>query len=143
LLRDGSVIRGRVKDYDGEIGLFVDPEFGEITIPLESLGSIQDPVQRNRSRGYPIQLGFSGAYYRPVGYPGSSFGSNLSISAFAEFNLQFLRGLYAGVDFSHLFLTHEADAGLSFGISALTAGPIFKLLLLRSSYMPFINKLVP
>ena len=143
LLKDGSVIRGMVKDYDAEIGLYVDLEFGEITIPLESLGSIQDPVQRNRSRGYPIQAGISAAYYQPVGSLGSSFGSNFSISAFAEFNLKIVRGLYAGVDFSHLFLTYKADADLSYGISALTAGPIYQLLLLRTSNLPFIKNLVP
>jgi small nuclear ribonucleoprotein (snRNP)-like protein len=142
-LKDGSVIRGKVKDYDGEIGLFVDLEFGEITIPPESLGSIQDPVQRSRSRGYPIQAGISAGYYQPVGSLGSSFGSNFSISAFAEFNLKIVRGLYAGVDFSHLFLTYKPDADLSYGISALTAGPIYRLLLLRTSNLPFIKDLVP
>src|SRR4030065_490921 len=100
-LLDGSVIRGKVKDYDSEIGLFVDLEFGEITIPLDSLGSLQDPVQRSRYRGFPFQAGILGGFHQSIGSLGASFDSNFSISAFAEFNLQWLRGLYAGVDFTH------------------------------------------
>ena len=142
-LLDGSVIRGKVKDYDSEIGLFVDLEFGEITIPLDSLGSIQDPVLRSRYRGLPFQAGILGGFYQPVGSLSASFESSFSITAFAEFNLRWLRGLYAGVDFSHFFMTYQPDADLSYGISVITAGPVYRLLLLRTSEVAFIKNLVP
>lgn len=143
LLKDGSVIRGKVKDFDLEIGLLVDIDFGAITIPLESLSAIEDPRQRTRFRGFPVQLGLMGGVSVPVGSLASTFGPGLSVELFAEFNLGLVKGLYAGIDISQIFVSYLPGGTLSYSITTATAGPVYRLLALRTSPIPVVRDLVP
>jgi hypothetical protein len=143
LLKDGSVIRGKVKDYDTDIGLLVDIDFGALTIPLESLSAIEDPQQRTRFEGFPVQLGLMGGFSAPVGPLGATFGPGFAAWLFAEFNLAFVRGLYVGVEVSQFFVSYLPGGTLSYSITTATAGPIYRLLALRSSPIPVVRDLVP
>jgi hypothetical protein len=143
LLKDGSVIRGKVKDYDPDIGLLVDIDFGALTIPLESLSAIEDPQQRTRFEGFPVQFGLMVGFSAPVGPLSTTFGPGFTARLFAEFNLGFLKGLYAGVDLSQFFVSYLPDETLSYSLTTATAGPVYRLLVLRTSPIPVVRDLVP
>ena len=144
-LKDGSIIRGRIKDYDQEVGLLVDIDFGSLTIPFESIRTIEDPNQRKRYKGSPLQAGFAAGYYWPAsaGSLAVPFGSSGSLSLFADFNLQFVRGLSAGIDLAQFFMNTASSPDLSYGVTTLTAGPIYRLLMFRTSSLAYVNLLVP
>jgi hypothetical protein len=143
LLKDGSVIRGKVKDFDADIGLLIDIDFGALTIPLESLSAIEDPQQRARFEGFPVQLGLMGGFSAPVGPLGATFGPGFTAELFAELNLGFMKGLYAGIDISQFFVSYLPGGTLSYSITTATAGPIYRLLALRTSLIPVVRDLVP
>lgn len=142
-LKDGSVIRGKVKDYDADIGLLIDIDFGALTIPLESLSAIEDPQQRTKFEGFPLQLGLMGGFSAPVGPLGASFGPGFTAELFAEFNLGLMKGLYAGIDVSQNFVSYLPGGTLSYSITTATAGPIYRLLALRASLIPVVRDMVP
>jgi hypothetical protein len=144
-LKDGSTIRGRIKDYDQEIGLLVDIDFGSLTIPFESVRTIEDPRQRKRFTGSLLQAGLAAGYFWPVngGPLEVAFASSGSISLFAEINLLFVRGLHAGVEVSQFFMNTPSSADLAYGISTLTASAVYKMFMFRTSSMAYVNRLVP
>jgi hypothetical protein len=143
ILMDGSVIRGNIKNYDEEVGLFVELGIGELTIPLGSLRAIEDPKQRTRYRGFPVQAGLTGGIFFPVGTVASSFSSGFVGSLFAEFSLPFLRGLFAGLDGSQYFISYLPRTDLTYSITTATFGPFYRVLELRSSTLPVLRDLVP
>ncbi len=143
ILNDGSVIRGKVKNFDPDIGLFVDLDFGELTIPSDSIRRIQDPAQRNLYYGFPIHVGLTGGYDLTVGPLGASFGPGFLASAFAEVNLPIVRGLFAGLDISQFFVPYLAGRNLSYSVTTATACPIYRYLGFWSSSLPVIKNLVP
>jgi hypothetical protein len=142
-LQNGSVFRGKINDYDPEIGLLMEVDFGSLTIPFENVKTIVDPRQRDRYIGPLGQVGLAAAYHWPVGSLASTFGSGWAASAFAEINLNLVRGLYAGIEATHFFVNYPSSPDVSYGITALVAGPMYRLLVLRTSSIDFINLLVP
>jgi small nuclear ribonucleoprotein (snRNP)-like protein len=143
ILMDGSIIRGKIKNYDEDIGLFVELGIGELTIPLESLRVIEDPTQRTRYRGFPVQVGLSGGYYLPVGTFASSFSSGFTASIMSELSLPFLRGLFAGLDVTQFFVTYLPRTDLTYSITTATFGPSYRLLFFRTSTIPVLKDMVP
>jgi hypothetical protein len=142
-LMDGSIIRGKIKNYDEEVGLFVELAIGELTVPLESLRAIEDPAQRARYRGFPAQVALLAGYFIPVGTIAPSFGSGFTASLSAELSLPILRGLYAGVDVSQFFMTYLPSNNLTYSVTTATFGPFYRLLLFRTSPVPVLRDLVP
>lgn len=142
-LKDGSVIRGKITDYDPDIGLLVDIEFGTLTVPYESLSSVEDPKQRSAYRGQPWMIEASGAWYWPLGSFSSSFSSNGWLSLATGVNLPWVRGLYAGVDTAYWFMGYLPSTQIDYYMVTAAAAVSYQLLLLRSSRIPVIKDLVP
>ena len=142
ILKDGSVIKGKIKDYDEEVGFLVDIEFGSLTVPRESLEVIEDPVQRNYYNGFPVHLGLVGGYYFTAGELGKSFDRNFNFSLFAEFKTNLIRGLFAGIDASYYFIDYTPSANFSYKIVTVVPYGMYRVLALRSS-TSFIRNLVP
>lgn len=142
-LKDGSVISGTVVDYDPDIGLLIGVEFGTLTIPFESLKTIQDPLQRERFRGLPVIVGLTTGYYFAAGPFADSFGGGLSISLYGELDTRIFRGLFAGIEANQFFMNYKPSTEVSYSATTVTFSPIYRLLLLRKSSLPFIKGLVP
>lgn len=143
ILMDGSIIRGKIKNYDEEVGLFVELGIGEVTVPLESLRALEDPAQRARYRGFPFQVGLLAGYFIPVGTIASSFGSGFAASLSAELSVPILRGLYAGLDVSQFFMTYLPSSDLTYSVTTAIFGPFYRLLLFRTSRVPVLRDMVP
>lgn len=143
VLKDGSLFRGRITDYDPDIGLLLDMEFGTLTIPVENLISIVEPQQRNHYKGYPVLTALTGEYYFPVGAFADRFGGGFSLSLYAELNTQLIRGLSAGLEATQFFMNYLPSTEISYFATTLTISPIYRLLFLRTTSIPFVKDLVP
>ncbi len=142
-LKDGSVIRGTVVDYDPEIGLLIDMEFGTLTIPFENLKTIQDPQQRSQFKGFPVIAAITTGYYFTVGSFADSFAGGLSISLQSVFDTHLVRGLSAGLEATQYFMNYLPSTEVSYSATSVTFSPVYRLLLLRSSSLPIVRDMVP
>jgi small nuclear ribonucleoprotein (snRNP)-like protein len=142
-LKDNSVMRGKVKDYDSDIGLFMEIEFGQITIPLENIKSIDDPEQRSKQLAHFAQIGAQGGFYFIIGDLNTVFSSNFTVDLFSEFNLGFLlQGLFAGACLSYHNLSAIDYTDYSYLMVNLQAYGMYRFLMLRSM-TGFLRNLVP
>ncbi|RPJ03268.1 MAG: hypothetical protein EHM28_15610 [Spirochaetaceae bacterium] len=142
-LKDQSVLRGKIKNYDEDIGFQLEINFGIITVPLENITSIQDPVQRSRYVANFIQIGVAGGYYFMMGDLASSFGNNVNFQVFGEFNLGFLlEGLFAGIDLSYYNVDCTQSGSYSYLLFGLTANVSYRFLQLRP-LQGFVRNMVP
>ena len=112
VLKDGSVIRGKIQDYDEEIGLLLNIDFGALTLPVQNVRAIWDDSQRNFYKGNIFHIGLMGGYYTTIGSFNKDFGNSFNATIFGEFQIPLLRGLYAGVDASYFFLDYKTNANL-------------------------------
>jgi len=142
-LKEGSLFRGSIQDYDPDIGLLLDVGFGTLTIPVANLKDIQDPAQRSRFIGAAALVGLTAEYYFPLGTFAGSFGSGFSFSLFAEYNLQLVRGLSVGLEATQLLMSYLSSTEVSYTATVLTLSPTYRLLFLRSTSIPFLMDLVP
>lgn len=118
-LMDGSVLRGKIVDFDPDIGIFLDISFGVLTIPSASVGSIVEPIQNRRYAGSPFGARLGASWYLPVGGLAADFSSALRIEATASYSLPRLRGLAAGLDLSYSFADFTARSDVDYGFIAL------------------------
>lgn len=116
-LKDGSTIRGKVVDFDEEIGLFVDIGFGILTIPIPAVSEIVEEEVRVRYAGSSVQLRAGGGTYFPLFLSAGNFGPSWTSSVGGLVALPFARGLYTGLSFS----VSGADYLLSDSVSYLFA----------------------
>ncbi len=142
-LKDGSVLSGKIADYDADVGLRLDIEFGSITIPAESIKSVTDPVQENVYGGYPFQAGIQGSYYLPVGDLAASFSPSVDILAFFELNPGLFRGFFLRFEVGAHFVSYPDNTNLDFGLYTLNVGVAYRVLFLRTTAVPFLNIMVP
>lgn len=105
-LRDGSVIKGKIQNYDDEVGIFVNIDFGTVTLPVQSVEGITDTGQRIKYNGYSYIAGFTLGYYMPSGGGGNFNGAFLG-TAFLEKDSTLMRGLYLGGSFSYMDMNHD------------------------------------
>lgn len=118
-LKDGSIIRGKIQNYDEEIGILVNIDFGALTLPVQAIKSIKDPGQNKVYAGSPVRLGALFGYSFPVGGLQDDLNSGISFSFLAEFNSKLLRGMYFGGDFSFSHLSANNSSELSYNIFSL------------------------
>ncbi len=90
ILKDSSTMLGKVQDYDTDVGLLVEIDFGVITVPPDKITSIMDHYQRSKQLAHFMQIGAQCGYYFMIGDLGSVFDINISAHIFSEFNLGFL-----------------------------------------------------
>ncbi|HPA73224.1 MAG TPA: hypothetical protein PKY31_13200 [Spirochaetota bacterium] len=143
LLADDSVLKGKLKNFDDEIGLFLETTFGAITIPTRGIKRIYDVQQRDRYYGKSYLAGLTGGYYLPTGNFKSNFGNGYLASAFAETALKSVRGLSIGGDFLFMPMDYTTSSDVSYMSYALFAHASYRYLDLRSGTLPVINRLVP
>lgn len=130
-LRDGSLIKGKIQNFDDEIGIYVDIDFGTITLPVASIKEISNGEQKIKNNGYNYLAGLILGYYQPIGGDGK-FSSSYLTTAFIEKNTPFIRGLYTGAGFSYLDLNHE-NTNLDYSMFILEPYFSYKFLSFRNS----------
>ncbi|MFA6504624.1 MAG: hypothetical protein WCT14_00930 [Treponemataceae bacterium] len=101
VLKDSSVIRGKIADYDEELGLFVDISFGTLTIPLATIAEVVDPQRRTKYSGAAFQVRAAGGVYSPVLSGADTFGPSWTAQLGASWSLPFMRGLSGGLTVSY------------------------------------------
>ena len=119
VLKGGSVLSGKINNYDEEIGVLLNIGFGNLTIPVGSIEEIRDPVVTRKYSGYATRAGGTVSGYMVMGGLSSSYESSAMASAFAEFRLPWLRGLYAGIDLAYRHLRYNADSDMKYRNVAL------------------------
>ena len=113
-LLDGSVMKGKIQDYDDEVGILIDGGFGRITLPVKNVKAINDYDQKKRHLGRDILAGFSGGYYLPIGTAGDNFGSSFIINLFVEINPGFSRNIFVGGDLDYLNMNCTSASNVKF-----------------------------
>lgn len=136
-----SIIKGKIQNYDEEVGIFVNVDFGAITLPVQTIKEISDPVKKKYYNGLPVIFGFSGGYYIPYAGLAPDFESDFSFSAFAEFDSDFVRGLYIGGEFSAINIDYKVDDS-EFSIYTFQPYAIYKFLQMRKK-SSLINRFIP
>jgi hypothetical protein len=126
-LKDGTVIRGVIIDYDEEIGVFVDISFGNLVLPILAIEMISDPVQsrRNADRKHLVVMG--AAYTLPLS---DSFDSGLAFSLGLDMQTPFVRGLFWGGDLSYSFFNYSESSLVSYFTVGLNVALLYKPLAL-------------
>jgi opacity protein-like surface antigen len=142
ILKDGSVIKGIVSDYDEEVGFLVAVELGSLTIPSGSVRQLEDPEQRNYFNGYPFQIGLTGGYSFTAGNLSSAFEGKFTGSLFAEFKTNLVRGLFAGIETSYYALDYTVNDNLDYWVLSAIPYASYRVLALRS-LSSFLRNFVP
>jgi hypothetical protein len=120
-MNNGSALNGTISDFDPDIGVFLEMDFGSLLIPNSTIKAIKDPVQGKRYRG-PSAVAALGASY-VMSWDFASFDAGpaaWSIEGGLSWATSLLRGLYAGFDASARFAS-SPDGGA--GGILLSAGP--------------------
>jgi hypothetical protein len=144
-LMDSSLLKGTVSDYDSEIGLFLDIDFGVLTIPNQSIKAIVDPARRVRYAGTPFIARAGASCYFPILDGAALFGPSVAIDTAAEWSIPFLRGLYAGFDARYSFAAFLPAATAQYSFVSVEPEASYRMLFLRTredflrSLTPFIS----
>jgi len=140
-LKDGSIIKGKIQNYDEEVGLFVNINFGTITLPVESVKEISNGEQKIKNNGYNYLAGLTLGYYQPLGGDGKFSGSFLT-TAFLEKDSTLFRGLFIGAGLSYFDMNHE-NSDLIYSMFILKPYLSYKFLTFRKSSNILINRFIP
>ncbi len=144
-LKDGSIIRGKIENYDEEVGVLVNIEFGALTLPVQSIQEIYNPVQKKFYSGNPIQIGIGLGYYLPAGKLKDTFNPGYNFSLFAEFNSNLMRGLFIGGDLSYFPLDYKNSSQVNYSIFTFQPYFMYRFLFLRKAtsslrnFVPFAS----
>ena len=96
VLKDSSVIKGNIVDFDYDIGIFIDISFGTLTIPNTAVAKIMDPVQVSKYSGSALQYRVDAGAYFPLFGNEQFFGASWLASITLNARLPAVRGLFAG-----------------------------------------------
>jgi len=143
-LKDSSVLRGKVVDFDPEIGIFLDIAFGTLTIPLNGIDRILEMKQAVRYNGNPFQLSAGGGMYFPIGDSGTDFNPSWFGSTTFHLAIPGIRGLYGGIEASFLGADYTGNSTTDYYFIIITPELTYKYLGLRvregfsSAFTPFV-----
>lgn len=143
ILKDSSRLKGKLKNYDEEIGILIDTEFGTITLPSKGIKSINDTDRKNRYTGHSVLLGISAAVYFPITDFASKFTIYPYFSLFAEFNSLFLRGLYFGADFSYMMMNYTPSTLLIYNSYQFKGYASYRFLQFQNSESAAARMFIP
>jgi len=133
-LKDNSVMRGKVRNYDADIGLLVEIDLGVITVPPDNIKSIMDYTERGRQRANFVQIGLLAGYYFMIGDLSGVFSGNVTGGVFSEFNLgAVFEGLFAGALLSYHNLNVLDYSGYAYYLFKLDAYVMYRFLMLRTA----------
>ncbi len=113
-MKNGSVIKGYIQDFKKDSGLNLKTDYGPLTMPANGIISIQISGQKKNYTGPRAVVGIIAGCYFPVGPFKDRFEIQPNISAFAEINSVFARGLFFGIDAGYLFMKYRHDNDLRF-----------------------------
>lgn len=145
LLKDGSIMKGEIQNYDDEIGLLIKADFGILTLKADRIVSIYNSVQKKLYYGPTAHFGITSGMYFPVGGFKKDFMNQPFISLFTEINSGFARGLFVGADFGYLFLRYKPDRNVHYDSFSLKAYAQYRFLDFRTLksagriFVPFVS----
>ncbi len=142
LLKGGSILKGKIQDYDEEIGVLVNIDFGKITVPVASIEKITDPAQSWAYKGSPFNAGVVGGYYKPLGSFADNFRGSFAGIAFMEMEVGFIRGLYAGVDLMYMHTAYATYDEVRYYLYSVFPFAMYRFVQLRDNWRIF-SSLVP
>jgi len=144
-LKDGSILKGKIENYDEEVGILVNIDFGTVTLPVKGIKEINDPVQKKYYSGNTVQIGIGGGYYTPVGKLNDKYKAGYNYSIFAEFNPNLTRGLFIGGDLSYFPVDYKDNSKVNYNIFTLQPYLMYRFLSLRRGtsflrdFVPFVS----
>lgn len=100
-LRDGTVLQGKIADFDEEIGLLISMPLGNITIVPSLLEKISDESLKIKYYGYPTKVGILFTSYKVIGKLKEHFDLSYMAAVFFEQNISFVRGCAIGAELSY------------------------------------------
>lgn len=143
LLSDNSVLKGKIKNFDDDVGLLLESAFGAITVPTVGIKRIHHILQRDRYYGKPFNVGLAGGYYLPAGDFKTNFGNGFYANLFAEMNVTRVRGLLLGLDFLYVPMEYTPSSNVSYVSYALGAHVAYRYLDLSMGGIPVVNRFIP
>jgi small nuclear ribonucleoprotein (snRNP)-like protein len=142
VLKDGSVIQGKIVDYDEDIGVFLDISFGTLTMPTASIQRIYEKEKSAQYMGAGYQVsGFGGAYF-PFGPSAEFFGLSWCAGAGFDWSIPQVRGLYASASLIVYGMDYLPDDVITYGMVSLRPEMTYKYLGWRMN-KDFLSKIVP
>jgi len=124
ILKDGTIIKGKIVDFDEEIGIFVDIIFGNLVLPSATVDRIVDPSRAAKAAPASQWIGGSGNVSFPLSEDfGLSWGTGISW----EFRTPWLADMKLGLSLSFESLSYKTDTQISFYNVGLSAYTIFTL----------------
>ena len=145
LMKDGSVMKGEILNYDDEIGLLIKADFGTLTLKADRIVSIYNRVEKKLYYGPTAHFGITSGMYFPMGGFKKDFMNQPFISLFTEINSGFARGLFFGADLGYLFLRYKTDRDIHYNSFALKAYAQYRFLDFRNLksagriFVPFVS----
>lgn len=121
-LKDGTVMRGMIVDYDEEIGVFIDISFGNIALPVGTIEIIRDP-RVAKAIGDDRIVGLSGRVGLPLA---ESFGISGGMTASVDFKSSMLHRLYIGADISWNPLNYTSMDQIEYMLAGLTIHALYR-----------------
>lgn len=143
VLKDDSVLRGNIRNYDNEIGVFLKTSFGEITIPSSGVKNIYSTSQRKRYYGDLLMISAGGGYYFPFADLQTNFDSNFFAGLTLETNLRKARGLSLGARVLYFPMEYTPSENVTYNSYSLTGRISYRYGDLRFSSVPVLNRIVP
>lgn len=132
ILKNGSAMKGTIQNYDAEVGLLLKTDYGSLTMPAKGIAAVYDSSQKKRFNGPVAVTGITVGCYYPVGPFKNSFQIQPQLSAFAEINTVFARGLFFGIDAGYLFMKYRPDKDLKYDGATLKLYAQYRVLDVRT-----------
>jgi hypothetical protein len=145
LLKDGTIIKGEIQNYEEEVGLSIKTDFGTLTLKADRILSIYNGIQKKLYNGPSVHVGITSGMYFPVGAFKKDFMNQPFISLFTEINSGFARGLFFGADIGYLFMKYTPDRDINYNAFTLKAYAQYRFLdfrILKSAariFVPFVS----
>ncbi len=143
ILPDDSILRGQIKNYDDEIGVFLKTSFGEITIPAVGVKQIYDTNQRTHYYGDMFMVSLTGGYYFPFSNLGSNFDADFLAGLTCETNLRVVRGLAIGVHGLFLPMEYTLSEHVTYKGYGMMGRISYRYGDLLFSSMVVLNRIIP
>ncbi len=130
-LKNGSVMKGTIQNYDAEVGLLLKTDYGSLTMPARGITSVHYSSLKKKYFGPQAMVGINAGCYFPVGPFKDRFAIQPHLSAFAEINSVFARGLFFGIDAGYLFMSYRPDRDIRFDGATMKVYAQYRFLDLR------------
>ncbi len=142
-LKDASMLKGRIDNYDDEIGLFVMTDFGTITIASGAIKSISDIEFRNKVMGYDKGVGLQLGMALPTGSQKANFNTGYIIQGYFEHTSIFVRDLFIGLDLKYNMFENANSSDITYDIVSVQPYLSYMFRYFRKTTVPVLNDIIP